>query len=241
VDYHEGTGRGLLVALSGGDGTQYLSDQEGLPFLQAARAAGWSVAQVKWSRSWWQGAEGAGIVAYACRPANVLWNLYNTKFNGGEFVLFGHSGGASQAAYAVEYYGLDVIVDRVLLSGGPPHATLTKSCTCAPASYCYNDALRAAIDKAYGWGDCAARSAAGTARWDADSCALSSPNYRHPGTTFDFFSGDQDDNAVRQASLDYLNALGAATTATNWTLVPGTGHRVYATAQGRAALLGALQ
>src|SRR5437773_10607593 len=127
--------RGVLVFFSGSDGTDWWSygaGAAGATFTRI-RAAGYWLVQVEWRDSWLVSAPGedAGSAHLACRPATVVkWvhdNLYvplglSPAPEQCGFCVTGNSGGSSQAAYALAFYGMDSIVDALIPTSGPGHA-----------------------------------------------------------------------------------------------------------------------
>ena len=100
-----------------------------------------------------------GPAHLACRSASLIQWLHDTYYlpmgvsaaplQCG-FCLTGNSGGASQIAYSLAFYGLGDIVDAVVETGGPPHAALDKACLNDPG-FGYSERLDSVLDISYGF------------------------------------------------------------------------------------------
>lgn len=126
----EATTRGTVVLTTGGDGTRFY---RGAPpgvgqMVDTLIAEGFTVVEIAWDAPGiWGGARARTL---ACRYATVTtWVRVNMhrQVAGSVFIAQGTSGGASQIAFGLAYYGLGEIIDLANLGGGPPFCPL-----CAP-------------------------------------------------------------------------------------------------------------
>ena len=145
-------------------------------------------------------------------------------------------------SYALSHYGLESIIDVAIPTGGPPHATLDKSCMNRPGEEAYWLPLttRNFIDKGFGFfdenGPAARRDSSFVSRWITESVATGGSDYNHPHTRVHFLLG-QTDKRMQVIALDYFNRLkSAGTPFVSWEIVRNTGHGVSGSAEGRSAL-----
>ena len=251
--------KGLIMLFKGGEGTAYWTRPPvAYQMAEEFRRNGYDMVQVRWIDSWLLSSPGkdAGIAHLAGRPATVIKEVYDRWYiplernapDGVEpgFCLTGNSGGASQISYALSHYGLDTIMDVVVPTGGPPHATLAKSMLRREGEedYWYNEKRRAFIDKGFGFfdgnGPGVKHDPAFTERWNRESVATGGTDYYHPGTRLHFIIGG-DDRGMYHVSKDYIYRLFAAGNPDiTLQIVPGTPHNIMRTQAGRVALKNAL-
>ncbi|MBI4259088.1 MAG: hypothetical protein HY658_00845 [Actinobacteria bacterium] len=253
-----GPPRGLVMFFSGGSGSKWWGDADAatIGFMNDLRADGFHLVVVRWHKSWLDAPSGQDIGPdrLACQPATTIrWvhdNLYaplGVSAGPGRcgFCLTGSSGGASQVAYPLSHFGLDVIVDAIVPTGGPPHAALAKGCLRNPAEeeYWYDGASVKTIDASYGHygpdGPCQTHQPTFANRWAATSVDTSGSDYRYEQTRVVVLLGSRD--RVLPHARDYVQRLQqAGSPAATLQLVDNTGHEVGATPEGRAAIRQAL-
>lgn len=251
--------RGLIMLFTGGEGKTWWTTEhpQAREFAEQLRSTGFVVVQVKWNDSWLLSSAGnqAGLAHLACRPATVIKYVYQTyylplglKRNPGVagFAVTGNSGGASQVAYALSHYGLDRILDVVIPTGGPPHATLAKSCmnNLPQKPYWFSLQTRQFIDKGFGFlnasGPCALQNPLYLPRWIRESVSTGGNDYYHPDTRVSFIVGQKDPLMLRIAGDYLLRLRNASSPRVTWRVLPNTGHQIFITQEGRNALLNAI-
>jgi hypothetical protein len=245
--------KGLVMILLGGRGT----GMEGVTraFLQMLRSDRFETVILSWQDSWLEASPGetVGPKRLACRSATAIkWahdNLYQALgaappgLGGCGFCLHGNSGGASQIAYALSFYGLDKIVDAAVLSGGPPHAALAKGCLREP-EYAFDKISARIIDASYGFldegGPCEKADPSFADHWNQDS-ADAGGVYKIPDTRVAFVFVQGDPTVGPSHGKVYLEKLQAANSpcVTDRT-IPGTMHTIELMPNGRTALAQAL-
>ena len=238
----EGIEQGTIVLLSGNHGTTYYTEQDlALPdWVNGWRANGWRVIQIRWKSNWWQSSVGdaAGIFRLGCRPATALSYL-NSIY--GPLRVHGNSAGGSQIGYALAFYGADDLISHAVLSGGPPHSDLPAVTIGEDESLWFSDNKLKLLDKAWGYwtgGPAVAHDPNWEPEWQAHSIAYGGNDYGHPNTAISFIQGEQDPDMMTIGG-EYHTALSAENTVA-WSVIPSTGHGVYETAAGRAAIESAL-
>jgi len=255
-----GKANGVILFFSGGGGTSYWGrGVRGGEFFQDLAREGKISVEVRWQDAWLTAAPGEqiGPARLACRPATIIkWahdNLFRPLGVTGAtvgscgFCITGNSGGATQVSYALSHYGLDVILDAVVPSGGPPHAAMAKGCLRNPAeqSYWYTDSNAGTIDRSYGFvgrgdGPCSRHDPSFMPRWIADSVDTSGSDYLHPRTRIVFLFGEQD-RIQNGFPLDYIARLRAAGSPfVSVVVAPRTPHATMSTPEGLAAFRAAL-
>ncbi len=222
--------RGVVVLFSGAGGGGWWAEDvpDGGGFLDDLGQQGLTTVQVAWRRASWLDAapgEDAGTARVGCRPATVARWIHDTVYAplGVEaarscgFCVTGTSGGASQIAYALSFYGLDDLIDVAVLASGPPHGAEAKGCLRNPGeeAYWYGDASQLAnIETSFGVatgeeGACARHDEAWLERWRAESLATGGNDYDHPETRMVFVLGQRDDTPAPAHARDYIAALEA--------------------------------
>lgn len=253
--------RGLVTFFTGGPGQGWWSSR---PDTQALaddlRAAGFTVAQVRWADSWLRSSPGndAGTAHLAARPATVIQFIHDNYYlplginqslvdqSGGGFIITGNSGGASQVSYTLSHYGMEGILDAVIPTGGPPHAVLAKSLLNNPGEehYQYPLETRQFIDEGFGYfdgdGPGALQDPTFLPRWLEESVATGGNDYSHPDTRVHFIIGANDPKMQTVAGDYHDRLLDAGSPLLTWEIVPGTPHSIVNTPQGRAALFAAI-
>ncbi len=257
VSLPAGSPRGLIMFFSGAYGTEWWSAGGGLAgdFINHLLRNGVEVVQVKWIDSWLISSPGedSGSGNLACRPATaVRWihdSLYSPlgiKNSIGRcgFCITGNSGGASQVAYSLSFYGLASIVDAAIPTSGPPHAAQDKGCLRDPsqASYWYDAEATIHIDASYGFaqnqqGPCALHDPAWQGQWVAQSVDTGANSLVYPTTRVVFIIGGLDPSSAPAHAGDFYDALVAASSPmVSWEFVPTMGHGIQLSRDGLAAL-----
>lgn len=254
-----GAALGVVVLFSGGGGQTWWSEtgrsSSASHFLDDLRAEGMAVFQVRW-RGGWLGAppgERLGPALLACRPATVVRWIHDERSPDVSsaapgtcgFCISGHSGGASQAAYALSHYGLASIIDALVPTGGPPHAALVKGCTPGgDPGYRFTPAGAGTIDASYGYqeaGPCARGDATFADRWQQDSVDTGGSDYQYSHTRVVILVGARDSGDVRTHADDYATRLQeAGSRMVSLMLVPDVGHSFFDSPVGLALLRQAL-
>ena len=238
----EGTEQGTIVLLSGNQGTTYYTEQDAaLPdWVNGWRANGWRVIQIRWKSNWWQSSVGdaAGMFRLGCRPATALSYLHSIY---GPLRIHGNSAGGSQIGYALAFYGADDWLSHAVISGGPPHSDLPAVTIGHDVSLWFSTNKLKLLDKAWGiWlnGPAVNRNETWEPTWRVHSIAFGGNDYSHPDTALTMIQGERDPDMIALGSrygsrLNEMHILA-------WSVIPNTGHGVYETAAGRAAIEGAL-
>ena len=252
-----GTPRGMVVLFSGNTGVTWWADEvNSIQFLDRLQARGFVTVQVRWSAGWLIAAAGedAGTGRLACRPASLIRWLHDKRYvplgipagpvGRCGFCITGNSAGASQVSYALSFYGLDVILDGVFPTSGPPHAAQDKGCLRRPGESRYQYGGKAIlIDQAHGYlrgGPCTHADPGFLSRWLAQSVDTGGRDFMHPKTRVHFIHSDHDVPAVPHA-LDYIRKLrSAGTPYLKEQVIPGMPHRIEESAAGLDALFRAI-
>lgn len=224
--------RGVLVMFAGAGGGSWFREDHpgGDAFLSEMAGRGITVVQVAWRRGSWlvaSSGEEVGTARLACRPATVLsWvheNLYlplgiEAPLLQCGFCVTGNSGGASQATYPLAFYGMEDMIDVVVATSGPPHASQDKGCLrhADEEAFWYDSpSQEVRVDSSYGFreeadGPCARNDATWVEQWRADSLAIGGSDYHHPSTRLHFILGERDVTPAPAQARDYIASLEAA-------------------------------
>jgi hypothetical protein len=249
--------RGVVMFFLGGLGTG--EGGEGINRLVAQGLArdGFEVVILRWIDSWLTSAPGEdiGVAKLGCRPSTAIRWTYNELYQRLDaldpgrgacgFCVTGNSGGASQAALALAFYGQASIVDAAILSSGPPHAALDEGCLGEPG-FAFGPREATTIDLSYGFssggGPCLSGDASFTDRWRADSIDSGGRTYSYPQTRVEFIFGANDPSATPahgRAFLDRLRQAGSPYLSEQ--TVGQMAHTLQISPTGRAALEQALR
>jgi hypothetical protein len=190
--------------------------------LQTFRDHGFMTVQVVWRAGWLAAPKGdpVGPAHLACRSASLIQWLHDTYYlpMGASpaplqcgFCLTGNSGGASQIAYSLAFYGLGDIVDAVVETGGPPHAALDKVCLNEPG-FGYSLTLDSVLDISYGFyrpqiGPCQKHDPTWAATWKRDGADTGGSTYSYPNTRVLLVLGQLDETEVGPHQMAYLAKL----------------------------------
>ena len=224
---------------------------------QKVLAAGFEVFQVEWTgpEGWGTDAWGAGFRRVGCGYPEVVRWIAAKAVNGEVVCAQGNSGGSLQNSYGLALYGLEDVLDMVIMSGGPPLSRLDQ--------YCFPERARD-LGREPGAEAGAPRMAATTGRtlvdvvmgWEgtADYCkrvdrpsseiveslqrdslvppfAEEKRDFNYPTTKVNFVES-LEDPAARQGRL-YFDAVSSAK---QWHDVPGRAHQVDNTEAGSALI-----
>lgn len=190
--------------------------------LRTFRDHGYMTVQVVWRAGWLSAPKGnpVGPAHLACRSASLFRWLHDTYYQPMGvnpaplqcgFCLTGNSGGASQIAYSLAFYGLGDIVDAVVESGGPPHAALDRACLNRPG-YQYSKGLDGVLDISYGFykpqrGPCVLHDPTWAATWKRDGADTGGSSYSYPNTRVLLVLGQLDETQVGPHQMAYLTKL----------------------------------
>jgi hypothetical protein len=247
----------MVVFFSGDVGKSWWAGEPGsIDFLGRLQAQGLVTVQVRWAAGWSIAAVGedAGSGHLACRPASMIRWIHDNRYvplnvpagpiGRCGFCITGNSGGASQVSYALSFYGLDVVLDGVFPTSGPPHAAQDKGCLRRQGESRYRygpDAI--VIDQAHGFrsgGPCENADPGFLSRWLAESVDTGGRDFVHAETRVHFIHSDVDVPAVPHA-LDYIGRLRSARTPyLVEQVIPGMPHRLQRSAAGLDALYRAI-
>jgi len=248
-----GTPKALVVGFIGtrGTGLEGLNKQ----WVDSMVADGYQVVIVSWANEtpWLQSASGdeVGARLLGCRPATAIkWvhdNIYDPMGLSSSatgvcgFCLTGNSGGASQIAYSLSFYGVAGMVDAAVLSGGPPHAGLDQGCLGSDRNLAYDQGSAALMDLSYGFltpgtGPCAKHDQSFADRFKEDSVDVGG-TYKFPDTrmSFLFVTGDHT-SAPPHGMLYYDKVKEAGTPMVQVQEVPGQSHTIMISPEGRQAV-----
>jgi hypothetical protein len=207
-------------------------------------SAGFQVFELAWKNGWPARAEGAGVRKAMCGYERaVRWALGNKATNLQRICAQGNSAGSFQIAYGLAVYGLEELLDMVVLTGGPPVSRVDASCfgttdpALTPAIWPADTGGRNLIDLAMGWinkGDyCKAGTGPAAAAEALRDTSLVSPtetrDYDYPHTKVNFVNSEADSTAADECGRLYSNAIA---TAKSWYEIAGTQHEVDSTAAG---------
>ena len=228
VEPATGTPDGVVVLLSGAEGkTFWANSDQGRQAKVVSDIAerGLDAVEVAWPDQGWAGApagEAIGFAALACRSATIVQWVHDERYvpmdldpstGACGFCVSGNSGGASQIAYSLAYYGLDVIIDAAVMTSGPPHAGIGQGCIpgAGESAFAYGRASLPSIDAAYGHpddpGPCAQGDAGFADLWRADSVDTGGNDYVHPTTRIEFLLGGQDRTVAPAHARLYIDRL----------------------------------
>ncbi len=248
---------GVVLVLPGGSGTHWALNVPNMTTMSQILDHGLLIVQVQYATPWHDSSPGddAGPALLGCRSATTVQYTYDTYYTPlgltrvpgtCGFCIAGNSGGASLASFAPAYYGMDGILDAVVMMAGPPYAALDKSCQNRPGEEAYRlgPGKRVHIDRSYGIftgdGPCFNQDPSYSPRWLADSVSTGSLDDDFPTTRMRLIWGSAD--PTEQAiGGDYLAALDAVpTNDASASIAPNTAHLIFDTPEGNAAFEAAL-
>jgi hypothetical protein len=244
--------RGLVMGFVGtlGTGTEGLSRQ----WVEDMVAAGFEVVVVSWADQtpWLQSAQGeqVGPKLLACRPATTIkWvhdNIFEQLGSGSAadgvcgFCATGNSGGASQIAYAMSFYGVADLLDVAVLTSGPPHTALDEACLGPSPDLRFDPDSSSIVDLSYGFapgsGPCVEQDQSFEDTWMKDGVEEGG-TYAFPHTRVAFLFVQGDHTAAPFHGKLYLQKLqGAGSPMVTDRTVPGTSHTIMTFPDGRQAV-----
>lgn len=249
--------RGVVVFASGGQGVNWWGDSpEAAQMIEELRANGIMAVQLRWRNSWLKSrpAEQAGPARLACRPATVFKWVHDNHFTplglpevgACGFCISGSSGGASQVSYPLSHYGLDLILDAVVPTGGPAHAALIKGCMQTPGEeeYWFAPSEASIIDVSYGHyqngGPCVRHDSLSAALWAKDGIDTGGNDYFHPTTRIHFIFGRTDSSVAPVHARDYITRLQRSGSPSVTEQLVDSGHTVQESPAGADAIKTAL-
>lgn len=226
-----GRGRsGTLVLLTGWLGTKLFGNalEEAVEvFLDRVDDMGLRTVEVGWDGDgvWGLPSNGsvrAGSKTLACRAGTLLKWIAGEQHERGAFLAQGHSGGASQIAFSLAYYGLERVLDGANLTAGPVPCPIAWGGVIVPHR---------------NW-ECLG----GPGEWNEKFEPLRSgdPDLSYPDTQLHFLIGEGEPDPTIAFSLEeHAEAVSAEVKTTS--VIPNTGHEVFATPEGAEAQLGAIE
>lgn len=254
-----GPPQGTLVFHGGGEGAHFWSSSNPavMAFVTEFQQRGFAVAQLRWDQPWALPPEGveAGHAGTTCRPLTAVRWVHDhvhallpppapspATTGACGFCLIGWSHGSVLSAYSLSHYGLDQVLDAVVLEAGPGRVDQERGCLAE------DDAgERHGTDHTFGIrtfdGPCFRRDASWASTWRADSILTGGNDFHHPATRVEFVYGTLDRGDGPAGAERYAGKLAAeGQQLLRVQVVPGTPHNVMATPQGvvamRKALLG---
>ena len=224
-----GTGiGGTAVLTTAGNGTSlYRPNNESVEgyenvvgMTDALLADGYRLAELIWKPPGvWDGS--GGSITLACRPATAIRWVYDNCYEGALYLAQGTSGGASQIAFSLAYYGVDDILDLANLASGPPPCPISTEgrLNVAVQAQCLVDGQL--------WGE------------STEPMLFGNPQLHYPNTTVSFFIGEQEpSDYIVMSATAYHDRISSAK---SMLVVPNTGHAMNKTAEGAAALLASIR
>ena len=188
--------------------------------MDALLAEGYRLIEVAWEEPGiWEGP--GGSISLACRSATIFNWIYRNFHGEGFFAAQGNSGGSSQVAFSLAYYGLHEVLDLANLSGGPP-----------PCPISIGGKLNFREQ-----GKCLV----GERLWDdsREPILLGNPLLQYPNTTVRFFLGETEPSlSIIESANAYHNAIEAKK---SMQIVPNTAHQVHRTEEGTGALIASIK
>ena len=233
------------ILTTGGDGTAFYTAKEP-GTVSALLQNNFEVYEVGWQgdNGWATGTNGAGFKKDMCAFAKVAeWIDSNRVDSSGTLCAHGNSGGSFQIAYGLSVYGLEDILDMVVLTGGPPITRLDVGCFGSDDPELQSAELSDAsplglIDSVMGWPRyCANRSPTTEAIKEAQDTSIvsstESRDYDYPNTKVNFVESAGDtQNADDQAQIYY----DAVTSAKSWYYISAATHGVFEDPEGSAKI-----
>lgn len=251
-----GQPKGVILGFIGtlGTGTLGLNKE----WVDAEVADGFEVIVVSWATQtpWLMSSPGeeVGPKVLACRPAtSIKWihdNIYQKLTSPAKgkgacgFCATGNSGGASQIAYSLSFYGVADLLDAAIMTSGPPHAALDQACLGGGANMEFDADSASIIDLSYGFdrgtGPCVHHDQSFAETWKKDSVETGG-TYKFPDTRVVFLFVDGDHTAAPFHGEVYLAKVRDAGSPTvSDATVPGFSHTIMSFPAGRQAVEDAL-
>jgi hypothetical protein len=247
-----GQPKGVILGFIGtlGTGTLGLNKQ----WVDSMVADGFEVVIVSWSTRtpWLMSAPGeqVGPKLLACRPAtSIQWvhdNIYKQLTSPAKgkgvcgFCATGNSGGGSQIAYSMSFYGVADLLNAAVLTSGPPHTALDQACLGPDPRLQFDSDSASIIDLSYGFargtGPCVHHDQTFAATWKKDGADVGG-TYKFPDTRVSFLFVDGDHTPAPLHGMLYEDKVRAAGTPTvSEKTVHGSTHTIMSFPEGRLAV-----
>jgi len=238
---------GTVVFGSGGDGTDFYTDQPGgSELFTDLIGLGFRIVDRRWLTGWFT--TETSVKDQSARYATLLAWVRDNLHTGGVFCASGNSGGSAEVAYALTTWGADDLIDAAVLTGGPPLSRLDYLCTDPPtaawATQCAAIVPPGAL--ACGAWECSTPSApvcavpppgATPEELEEDSVLHPLAVLDYPTTLVSVLIGDQDCTGAPAQALLFDAAV---TSPTTLQFVPGAEHFLPTTQAGRDAIVMAI-
>ena len=202
------------------------------------RAEGYETYDIKWAGEFgWQTDKfGQGVKNVMCAYAELVRWIANNLADNPEFIgATGNSGGSMHIGYGLALYGLEDILDIVVLTGGPPSADAVDQCYRASGD-------PPLMDPTMGWpdnGDYCERGVGPEwtiAALEAESIVITLAgdlrDYHHPNTKVAFVNGELDVANVERGRKYY----DSITSEKSWVVLSGVPHVVQRNPIGAATI-----
>lgn len=242
------TPRGTIVFSTGGGGTGFYAQPE---LFKSLQDKGFRIVDRAWSGAWYQ--DSGGVRKGACRYATLATWIHRNLHSGPAFCATGNSGGAAEVGHAMMTYGRGAIFDHVMPTGGPAVARLDYACH-GQNNQAWQDQCAAIIadGKAQGsWdtctpactlspndGVCTALSAPATDEQLLNDSVLAPDSvYDFARTQLSFLEGTRDCQVSPVMGVLFHAAIKSNK---SFQFVPNTPHTVSSTADGRNAMVDAI-
>jgi len=215
-----GPARGVLVMFLGSEGTGFYDGDD--QFVPSLSDEGFVMARINWLDGWNNSYPSGpyGLSTAACRTATLVEHLHETEYLPLEldladmvcgFCVTGNSAGALQAGYLLADYGLESILDAVVMGGGPIPTRIAEACL-EPGGDDTYAARDTVVDYAYGAnkgekGPCALMDASMEETWRADSLVDGGDDFFHPHTRASIYIGGLDQTSAPAHATDYYDKL----------------------------------
>jgi hypothetical protein len=246
----------VVLGTGGGGGTYYETDPVARAMMLELSDAGFRLVQRQWiGADGWIAGPG-GFPAVSCRYASLLQYIHDSIHQSSlteALCVTGNSGGASEIAYAIARWARAPFIELAVPTGGPPMGRLDRGCldgadptwqsecatlvgtssTCTPISCSYAPGAADLIDSAYAATHCATADDGFRSTFLADSVAAPTNSFDYGDTPVHFIFGADDCTEAVPLGLAYAEEITSAKTIT---FVPATGHPVFASAAGAAAI-----
>ena len=135
--FHNESSKGTVILTTGGNGdifyggTNISNTTPNSETVIALRDADYETFEIKWlgDRGWATDNPGAGLKALMCAYSEIVrWIVDTLATNLDVTGATGNSGGGAQIGYGLAIYGLEELLNVVVLSGGPPHSDVWDVC-----------------------------------------------------------------------------------------------------------------
>jgi hypothetical protein len=236
-----------VILLQGGSGQHHFfgQDPDSQAFVANLVAEGYEVLQAQYDNNWALVDQPYGPAVVSCRTATLVKYAYDAVYvplgldHTAEqcgFCLGGNSSGASVFAYALNRYGLDTVVDRVVFASGPPHIDLVDGCLNLDPRLLIRDPFL--IDFAYGYshldGPCLHNDPTFASDFLRDSIETSGRN-RFPTSAVGFIVTDDPQDSVQWRAIHWGETLRTAGTTVQLQVVADMPHNIHNSPAGLAA------